>query len=140
LIAQNLSFFHRIDELGGGIGRMKAEMVDHGLDRPRFGSNSGFLEVVLPGPGDDIDRLRVRAVSVGKLVPPSVETQLNARQKEIMARILADGSVTNRWCRSKFGVVYNTAYRDLQGLVELGLVEPEGRGRSVRYVLKKGNR
>jgi len=58
------------------------------------------------------------------------------RQKEILAYVLSEGAVTNRWCRARFNVVYNTAYRDLQGLVDLGLIEPVGSGRSARYVPK----
>lgn len=45
-------------------------------------------------------------------------------------------SVTNRWCRARFNVVYNTAYRDLQGLVDLGLIEPIESGRGTKYISK----
>jgi ATP-dependent DNA helicase RecG len=71
-------------------------------------------------------------------VTPAIEAQLNERQKAIMAYVLVEGSVTNRWCRSRFHVVYNTAYRDLQRLVELGLIEPFGSGRSVKYIPRDG--
>ncbi len=43
LIAQGLSFFHRIEERGSGIGRMRDEMLNHGLDPPRFATSSGFF-------------------------------------------------------------------------------------------------
>jgi Fic family protein len=33
-------------------------------------------------------------------------------------------------------VVYNTAYRDLQALVALNLLQPVGSGRSVKYIPK----
>ena len=77
LIAQGLSFFHRIEERGSGIGRMRDEMLNHGLDPPRFATSNVFFEVVLPGPGKDLNRLRVRPESVGQFVEPSVEARLN---------------------------------------------------------------
>ena len=56
---------------------------------------------------------------------------MNDRRK-LWFTFLTEGSVTNRWCRSRFHVVYNTAYRDLQGLIELDLIDPVGSGRSVK--------
>lgn len=73
------------------------------------------------------------------LISPAVEAQLNDRQKKIVVHVIGTGSVTNRWCRSHFRVVYNTAYRDLQGSVALDLLKPLGSGRSVKYVLKKAH-
>ena len=135
LIAQNLSFFHRIDELGGGIGRMKSEMLDHGLEVPRFGSNSGFLEVVLPGPGANLDRLRVRAEAVGQIVPPSVEGELNDRQRQIVRRVLEEGSVDRAWCIKELRIGHDTASRDLAELVKAKVLRREGKGRATRYIL-----
>jgi len=136
LIAQNLSFFHRIEERGSGIGRMRDEMADHGLDPPRFGSNSGFFEVVLPGPGDKLDRLRVRADSVGQLITPSVEAKLNQRQKQMVALLVQGEQLTSRRCENEFGITRDTTNRDFKHLISLDLVEPRGKGRSRHYVLK----
>lgn len=58
---------------------------------------------------------------------------MNRRQKRIMVQAQTKGEVTNRWCRKTFGVVFNTAYRDLTNLVELGLLTRIGQGRSGRY-------
>lgn len=138
LIAHNLSFFHRIEERGSGIGRMRDEMVDHGLDPPQFGSSSGFFEVVLPGSGDDLDRLRVRVDSVGQIVTPSVEAKLNQRQKQMMGLLVQDEQLTSRRCEQEFGITRDTANRDFKHLISLGLVEPRGKGRSRHYILKGG--
>ncbi|MBW2030654.1 MAG: DUF4062 domain-containing protein [Deltaproteobacteria bacterium] len=134
VLAQCLSYFHRIEERGSGFRRMRDQMLDHGLDHPLLGTDMGYFQVTFPGPGEDIERLRVPEDRL--LVTPAVEAKLNERQKEILAYVLSEGSVTNRWCRARFNVVYNTAYRDLQGLVDLGLIEPVGSGRSARYVPK----
>ncbi len=67
---------------------------------------------------------------------PAVEAKLNERQKRILAHVLESGSVTSGWCLKEFGVVYNTAYRDLAALVRLGLLKQEGSGRGTRYTLQ----
>ena len=53
-----------------------------------------------------------------------------------MVQVQTQGSVTSGWCRKVFGVAYQTVYRDLKGLLEAGLVEQTGSGRSTRYIIK----
>jgi len=86
----------------------------------------------LPGPDGNFDRLRTPSDAKG-LVPPSVEVQLNQRQKEIMIRVQQEGLETSGWCRKTFGVTYNTAYRDLSDIVVRGLLIQRGKGRATRY-------
>lgn len=136
LIAQNLGFFQRIEERGSGMTRMRDEMLDHGLDQPRLATKSGFFEVILPGPGDNLERLKVRADSVGQLVSPAVEARLNDRQKEMVALLVAGEQLTSRRCEQEFQVTRDTANRDFKLLISLGLAEARGRGRSRHYVLK----
>lgn len=69
-------------------------------------------------------------------VTPAVEAQLNYRQKKIVAQVVKAGHVTSGWCRKHLPVVYDTSRRDLLGLVELGVLEPQGKGRSTRYILQ----
>lgn len=137
VLAQCLSFFHRIEERGSGFRRMREHMLNHGLDQPLLGSDTGYFQVTFPGPGDDIKRLRVPVSGAGKLVSPSVEEQLNDRQKKILGQILNEGFVTSGWCRENIPVVYDTIRRDLLKLMELGIIQSEGRGRSTRYLLKR---
>ncbi|MEO6667664.1 MAG: helix-turn-helix domain-containing protein, partial [Nitrospiria bacterium] len=137
VLAQCLSYFHRIEERGSGFRRMREQMLDHGLDQPLLGTDTGYFQVTFPGPGENVKRLRVPADGAGKIVPPSVEKQLNDRQKKILARLLNEGVVTSGWCRKHLPVVYDTIRRDLLSLIEFGIIEPQGQGRSTRYVLKK---
>lgn len=134
VLAQSLSYFHRIEERGSGFRRMRDQMLNHGLDQPLLGTDTGYFQITFSGPGESLDRIRVPEARL--VVTPSIEAQLNERQREIIAYVLAQGSVTNRWCRARFRVVYNTAYHDLQALVALNLIEAVGRGRSVKYVPK----
>jgi predicted HTH transcriptional regulator len=134
VLAQCLSYFHRIEERGSGFRRMRDQMLNHGLDQPLLGTDTGYFQVTFPGPGDDIDRIRVPETRF--VVKPAVEAQLNKRQKKIVAHVTSNGFVTSGWCRKQFGVAYLTVYRDLKGLMELGVLEATGIGRSTRYVPK----
>ncbi len=133
VLAQCLSYFHRIEERGSGFRRMRDQMLDHGLDQPVIGTDTGYFQVTFPGPGDNIDRLRVAEKQL--LIGPAVEARLNERQRQ-MATMLAEGeALTSRRCEAEFGVTRDTATRDFALLLELGLARKEGRGRSTRYVL-----
>jgi ATP-dependent DNA helicase RecG len=134
VLAQCLSYFHRIEERGSGFRRMRDQMLNHGLDQPLLGTDTGYFQVTFPGPGGDLDRIRVPKTRL--TVTPAIEAQLSERQKEIMRQVLEAGSVTRRWCVTTFHVVNDTAGRDLRALTDLGLLTPGGKGRSVRYVLQ----
>lgn len=110
---------------------MRDQMLDHGLDQPLLGTDTGYFQITFPGPGGNIERLRVPEKRL--LVTPAIEAKLNERQKRILAHVLEAGSVTSGWCLKEFEVVYNTAYRDLDALVRLGLLKQEGSGRGTRY-------
>ena len=113
---------------------MRDQMIDHGLEPPVIGTDTGYFQVTFPGPGDNIERIRVPEQRLR--ITPAVEAQMNERQKRILAHVLEAGSVTSGWCLKEFGVVYNTAYRDLDALVRLGLLQQEGSGRGTRYTLQ----
>jgi predicted HTH transcriptional regulator len=130
VLAQCLSYFHRIEERGSGFRRMR----DHGLDQPLLGTDMGYFQVTFPGPGDNIERLRVPEKRL--LVSPALEAQLNDRQRRIVKYVLDTGSVTRRWCVAEFQIANDTAGRDLKDLKDLGLLTAEGKGRALRYVLR----
>ena len=135
LIAQTLATLSVMEQRGTGFARMRESMLNHGLDEPRIEQQDGFFVVTLPGPAGNHDRIRTPAGASGP-VTPAIEAQLNRRQKSIIVEVQRAGFVTSGWCRKHLPVVYDTIRRDLLGLVELGLIQPEGKGRSTRYVLK----
>ena len=132
VLAQCLSYFHRIEERGSGFRRMTDQRIDHGLDRPLLGTDTGYFQVTFPGPGENIDRLRVPENRL--VVTPAVEAQWNERQRRVLEHAVESGSVTRRWCVVEFQVANDTAGRDLKSLSDLGLLVVEGKGRAVRYV------
>ena len=135
VIAQCLSYFHRIEERGSGFRRMREQMLNHGLNQPLFGTDTGYFQVIFPGPADDLDRLRVPAFASGVLVTPAIEAQLNERQRKMVALLATGETLTSRRCEEEFGVTRDTATRDFGLLMRLGLAVRKGRGRSTGYVL-----
>lgn len=133
VLAQCLSYFHRIEERGTGFRRMRDQMLNHGLEQPLLGTDTGYFQVTLPGPGEKLQRIRVPEARLP--VTPALEAQLTNRQKRIINEVLKTGHVTSAWCVHQLGVAKDTAHRDLVELMKLGILRPQGKARSTRYVL-----
>jgi ATP-dependent DNA helicase RecG len=134
VLAQCLSYFHRIEERGSGFRRMRDQMLDHGLDKPILSTEMGYFQVTFPGPGDNIERIRVPETQL--LVTPAVEAQLNERQRKMMKWLAEGEEITSRLCESEFGVTRTITAGDFKKLIKLGLAEKVGGGRSTRYRFK----
>lgn len=134
VLAQCLSYFHRIEERGSGFRRMREQMLNHGLEVPLIGTDTGYFQVTFRGPGDDIDRLRVPDQLLQ--VTPAVEAKLNERQLKMMQLLVQGRELTSRECEAEFGVTRAVTSVDFRKLVEMGLAEKVGAGRSTRYRLK----
>lgn len=111
-----------------------AEVLNHGLDQPILGSDTGYFQVTFPGPADNLDRLKVPASAPGMIVTPAIEAQLNDRQKKMAALLVQGEKLTSRPCEEDFGVTRDRATRDFSLLMDLGLAKRQGRGRSTSYV------
>ena len=135
VLAQCLSYFHRIEERGSGFRRMREQMLNHGLDMPLIGTDTGYFQVTFPGPGENIERLRVPEQLMR--VTPAVESQLNERQRKMMQWLVEGKELTSRQCKAEFGVTRAVTAVDFGKLVEMGLAEKLGAGRSTRYRLKE---
>lgn len=131
VLAQCLSYFHRIEERGSGFRRMRDQMLNHGLDQPIIGTESGYFQVTFLGPGENLDRVLVPEARL--LVTPAIEAQLNERQKRVLEEVLTSGYVSSGWLVKELGVSYDTANRDLKALIELKILIREGSGRAVKY-------
>ena len=136
LLSQGLVFLKLMEERGTGIRRMRRAMLDHGLDLPQVTLDEDRFVLTLPGPGDDLSRIKAPA-SATESLPRSVVEELNKRQLAVLELAVSTGSVTNRQVQEQFKVVRDTAHRDLSILCDLKLLQQEGRGRATRYVPKK---
>lgn len=135
LLSQGLVFLKLMEERGTGIRRMRAAMLDHGLEPPHLETDEDRFVLTLPGPGDDLGRIKAPA-STAEALPQSVLEELNPRQQAILELGISNGSVTNRQVQEQFKVVRDTAHRDLSILCDLNLLQQEGKGRATRYVPK----
>lgn len=135
LLSQGLVFLKLMEERGTGIRRMRKSMLDHGLELPKFEIDGDRFALTLPGPGDDLARVKSPTLERGGL-PKSVIEELNERQLAILELAISSGSVTNRQVQNQFKVVRDTAYRDLFTLCELGLLQQIGDGRATHYIPK----
>lgn len=133
LISQGLVFLKLMEERGTGIRRMRRAMLDHGLELPRVALDEDRFVLILPGPDDDLSRIKAPA-SPAEGLPKSVLEELNERQLAVLELAVSTGSVTNRLIQDQFKVVKDTALRDLTILCQLNLLEKQGQGRSTRYV------
>jgi len=133
VLAQCLSYFHRIEERGSGFRRMRDQMLNHGLDQPLIGTDTGYFQVVFPGPGENLDRIRVPETRL--VVTPAIKAQLNERQRKALAEVLKSGSVASGWLVKNMQVTYDTANRDLLALAKLKVLVRNGKGRASKYVL-----
>ncbi|MFC1463204.1 ATP-binding protein, partial [Verrucomicrobiota bacterium] len=136
-LAQYLGHLRLMEQRGSGIRRMHSEMVDHGLSAPEYVLRDGYFTVVLRGPGDETDCLRVPTDAA---VPTSAEEELTDRQRKIVEWLAAGTTVTNKECQDRLGISKVTATKDLTALVRLGIAQRIGKGRSVRYIYGANNR
>ena len=135
LLSQGLVFLRLMEERGTGIRRMRRAMLDHGLEVPHVALDEDRFVLTLPGPGEDLGRIKAPA-SAAESLPKSVLEELNERQKAILELAISSGSVTNRQVQEQFKVVRDTAHRDLTTLCELDLLQHEGKGRATHYTPK----
>lgn len=136
ILAQSLSYFHRIEERGSGFRRMQDQMTDHGLDKPKLATETGYFQVIFPGPGDDIKRLRTPSSVTNRHITPSMEEKLTERQKKMIIMLNKGQDLTSRKCMKLFDITRDTASRDFDALVKLGIAQKIGAGRSTRYILQ----
>jgi len=126
--------FHDVGEMeeyGTGLRKMEDLVRAYGLKKPVIRATKSFFRVIFNGPGDDI-------LDLAPDIPgeDTVDlSHLNERQLEMIGLIVNDGKeVTTREYSRKFGISRYSAIRDLNGIVETGLVKKYGAGRGVRYL------
>jgi len=125
LIARILYLAGFIEVMGSGIGRMIDSLKSQGLPEPDFKEEMGGFSVRFYK--DIYTEENLRAMG------------LNERQIKAVLYVKEKGKITNREYQELTLVSKPTSTRDLQALVELGLLEQRGiTGKGTYYVLVKG--
>lgn len=109
-----------IETWGRGTLKIIEECRAQGMPDPEIESKQGGFSVTL------FQQQQIKLDS----------TKLNERQLVVMDYLHENISITNAKFREMFDVSERTALRDLEELVDLGLLRKEGAGRSTKYVSK----
>ena len=115
-----------IERLGTGIRRMAQVIAEHGLPRPRFDEVGSEFRVTLPGPGERF------MAEVGSRL--AWAEGLNERQVEVVLYVGEHGRITNREYRDLTGVSRRWATKELQEMVDRGMLMARGTRRTIHYV------
>lgn len=122
-----------MEERGTGIRRMRRAMWDHGLELPRVALDEDRFVLTLPGPGEDLSRIKAPA-SAAEDLPKSVLEELNHRQVTILKRLAAGEELTSAQMQLDFSITRDTVARDMATLIELKLAQKTGKARATRYI------
>lgn len=126
-------FFERLgimDKMGSGIRRMENEMEKHGLSKPSFDVGNNSIKITLKNPKNKKD---IKRSPFGKEI--SYEG-LNERQKEFLFHLQDKGSPLSRGDYvSITDAARRTASRDLNDLLDRGIVTRIGKKRGTKYIL-----
>ena len=106
-----------MERVGSGIRFMIKEMREMGLPDPEFSEHFDFMVVFRNG------------------VVAEETTELSPRQQTGLQIVRQKGSISTSEYVAATGVPVRTAYRDLQDLVERGLLVVRGKRRGARYYL-----
>jgi predicted HTH transcriptional regulator len=128
-----------MEERGTGIRRMRNAMLDHGLDAPQVALDDDSFVLTLPGPADDLSRIRTPEATDLSL-PPSVTDELNKRQIRIAQRLVSGENLSSAELQKDFQVTRDTIARDMSLLIELKLAQKTGQARATRYIHGSANR
>ncbi len=115
-----------MERFGTGIGKMKRLMKEHGLSAPEFLEEGDFFAVRFYGPGSKI-------LDLVPSVPEERQTDLkklglNERQIEALRMMVNENKrmTIKAYVEAFQGIADKTAKRDMQKLVETGLVQKVG--------------
>jgi ATP-dependent DNA helicase RecG len=122
LIAKCFFLIKYIEQWGTGTNRMIDKCLDYGLPEPLFEEIAGDFVVTFKKYHINNEILK----------------ELNERQKRVIEYLKGkDKTISNKDYQGLFVVSRNTASKDLNRLVEKGIVKRAGEGkRSIRYLLK----
>jgi len=132
------NIFHEtldMERFGTGISKMKRQMKAHGLSVPEFSEEGDFFVVKFYGPGDKI-------LDLVPSIPEERQTDLkklglNKRQIEALRLMMNEKKqITNKDYRGIFKVTDRTALRDINSLLEKGMIRKKGFKKNALYFVK----
>lgn len=123
VITSLLAKVNYIEEMGEGWDKILKEHRDHPL--------TPQMPEILPGSHS----VQVTIFSTREKFGEVQRDILNDRQRAIMAYLKEHGTITRTACVDVLGVSKDTALRELTALLSRGLIQRQGVGRGIYYVL-----
>ncbi len=114
-----------IEAIGDGIDRVFDSIKKHPL-KPKLPL---FREV-----GNSVI-VALYSADISKMMKKELEIELNERQKKGIEYIRIEGRLTSKIYRELFGVVKDTAHRDIIDLLDKGIISKRGSGKNTYYVI-----
>lgn len=115
-----------MEERGSGFERIAGALRIYGLRDADYREEGGFFTVTIYG----------RALTpASRRLTPELKAQLTERQRELLDILAKKGRITSDEHQRKFGITRETANQDFRKLLDLGLIERRGSGRSTHYTL-----
>jgi ATP-dependent DNA helicase RecG len=124
-----------IERWGSGIRRMRLSMEEAGLQQPAIAADRDWFRITFYGPGEAFLGERSAAIPLALGLTAEALSVLNLRQRQLLGELTTRGSITRQQYEEEFKVERSQAHRDLQSMVELGLLHKVGRNRATCYVL-----
>ena len=115
-----------IEKYGSGIYMINELCKEWRIPRPEYELSEVETKVIFRTGG--------KAIVISEIEKLGVE--MNERQRKALQYVLEKGFITNRSYQELNDVGKKTAYLELSGLIEKGLLLSTGKGRSVRYVAR----
>ena len=123
-IARAAYHMRYMEELGSGIRAMVERLRAYGLRPPEFDFKNGFFVVTLYGRASAPAAMRIT---------PDVASALRREHRVLLDLIGSQGRITSREATTRLDVSRETANQYFQTLMELGLIDRRGTGRSTYY-------
>lgn len=107
------------------------------INAMQSGNLSPFLDHFVNAMRTQVSQTLITRKEIGNdLLPNKVLFKLNDRQKQILTILEEPGSrLSNKNVQKLYDISQVTASRDMAKLVDLGLIRPHGKGRSVHYTI-----
>ena len=99
---------------------------------------TGWLEYFTEGVAVSLKAVEDKVIGLSqdiKFLKQRGQIALTERQMKIVERIIERGSITNREIRQITGLSDEGVRKEINKLIELKVIAPEGKGRSLHYVL-----
>jgi ATP-dependent DNA helicase RecG len=113
-----------IEKYGTGIYMMRETCRDYGTSEPEYELSEREIGLTFRSSGKAIIMSEIEKTGV----------KLNDRQKKAFKHILGEGRISTKDYCELNNVVPNTAYRDLNEMMQMGLIRRVDKGRSTHYI------